>query len=743
MKCAFPKRLIALSLLLCVLAALVILTLLCYRFLSPSAIVNQTTTSGKQLGLEALAVKGVNAAPAESAALEPQAKARLSESFGKLPLAFIENRGQMDGRVAYYVQGQDKTVYFTAQGITHLLSGKAAKSATVTPATSLLDKTSPAVAVLSDCAACVFGPRTYTRTTGAPVEDRSTFTGDPAADYLIDIDDGGSQGADASVTLNDVVQLAPRTKVDVGHRHVRRAVSLLAQNSLKVRLTGKPGAFLRYEPARNAWTEPLQWFDENSKTLVIRTTEFSGWALWAPKVWSGLPRQLLWDIDMSKAPDSKSTTGFASQVQLAFSLWQAETGAAGLTFRRILPGETPNIVVEFADLEFGSTGVTYGIHTYEFGIGFGKRYVRLNKNLSGWESPISYLADVVIHEVGHAIGMRHIGSGEEPPIMAPQPNFQSDLHLYQADINQVRSRYNIVLPTLQKLVSSSHILDYLSISGSTLAFTLVTDFCLTQPQTLLQVPTNGGTVTTLASGLICPRGVLNDGTNIYWIDGSSTNGAIRRIPVGGGTITTLATGIVDASGRLMSDGTSLYFNVTNYNANFCAIRKMPLTGGAIIDVVSESSCNTLTFTISGGIVYYFAGTNPGLIGTIKRVSTAGGIVTTLTTNVGFPAQDILVSGTRVYWSSGTGIFSVATSAVLTAPTTLVSGVQGRALATDGTSLYVAAQHLGVLRYSLSNFASVTTLYPSFAFNLALDGQSVYFWTDFDNSIGRGIAKTLK
>ena len=66
---------------------------------------------------------------AATVANEEQVKLRVQENFGKLPRYFIENRGQMDGRVADYVQGQDKTVYFTAQGITYALSGKAAQSA--------------------------------------------------------------------------------------------------------------------------------------------------------------------------------------------------------------------------------------------------------------------------------------------------------------------------------------------------------------------------------------------------------------------------------------------------------------------------------------------------------------------------------------------------------------------------------------------------------------------------------------
>lgn len=52
-----------------------------------------------------------------------ETRSRAAENFGKLPLNFVENRGQMDKRVAYYVQGRDKTVYFTNQGLTFALNG--------------------------------------------------------------------------------------------------------------------------------------------------------------------------------------------------------------------------------------------------------------------------------------------------------------------------------------------------------------------------------------------------------------------------------------------------------------------------------------------------------------------------------------------------------------------------------------------------------------------------------------------
>ncbi len=57
------------------------------------------------------------------------ARLKTNESFGKLPLYFVENRGQLDKRVGYYIQGRDKTVYFSDTGVTFALhSGSPATS---------------------------------------------------------------------------------------------------------------------------------------------------------------------------------------------------------------------------------------------------------------------------------------------------------------------------------------------------------------------------------------------------------------------------------------------------------------------------------------------------------------------------------------------------------------------------------------------------------------------------------------
>ncbi len=67
--------------------------------------------------------------PSATAEPGPVARRPVVEALGKLPLYFVENRGQLDARVAYYIQGRDKVVYFTASGVTFALSGHRAQEA--------------------------------------------------------------------------------------------------------------------------------------------------------------------------------------------------------------------------------------------------------------------------------------------------------------------------------------------------------------------------------------------------------------------------------------------------------------------------------------------------------------------------------------------------------------------------------------------------------------------------------------
>ena len=50
-------------------------------------------------------------------------QSRAIRNLGRLPLYFIENQGQTDEAVAYYIKGHDKTIYFTSEGLTFSLAG--------------------------------------------------------------------------------------------------------------------------------------------------------------------------------------------------------------------------------------------------------------------------------------------------------------------------------------------------------------------------------------------------------------------------------------------------------------------------------------------------------------------------------------------------------------------------------------------------------------------------------------------
>ncbi len=61
---------------------------------------------------------GLQKVPREIPAIGNSQRVSIDTDFGKMPLYFIPNQGQMDKQVAYYVQGKDKTLYFTPGGIT-------------------------------------------------------------------------------------------------------------------------------------------------------------------------------------------------------------------------------------------------------------------------------------------------------------------------------------------------------------------------------------------------------------------------------------------------------------------------------------------------------------------------------------------------------------------------------------------------------------------------------------------------
>lgn len=80
------------------------------------AIAGAIVLPGKQVGQRTVVAARTKATP------NTTESAMIRENLNKMPLYFIENKGQTDPRVAFFVQGRDKTVSFTPQGITFALT---------------------------------------------------------------------------------------------------------------------------------------------------------------------------------------------------------------------------------------------------------------------------------------------------------------------------------------------------------------------------------------------------------------------------------------------------------------------------------------------------------------------------------------------------------------------------------------------------------------------------------------------
>jgi len=79
------------------------------------------------VGMAALILAGVtsrtqNVRPETAAPPSGPAAVKANIEYGRMPLYFIANQGQMDERVSFYVQGKDKSLYFTEGGVTFVLS---------------------------------------------------------------------------------------------------------------------------------------------------------------------------------------------------------------------------------------------------------------------------------------------------------------------------------------------------------------------------------------------------------------------------------------------------------------------------------------------------------------------------------------------------------------------------------------------------------------------------------------------
>lgn len=101
---------------------------------------------------------------------------------------------------------------------------------------------------------------------------------------------------------------------------------------------------------------------------------------------------------------------------------------------------------------------------------------------------------------------------------------------------------------------------------------------------VVKTPIGGGTLTTLASGLMGPNGIALDTKHVYWTDNGS--GDVMELALGGTSPSTLASGQTRAEGMAV-DGTNAYWSTFGSTFGTGTIAKAPLSGGSTTTLASS------------------------------------------------------------------------------------------------------------------------------------------------------------
>ena len=208
------------------------------------------------------------------------------------------------------------------------------------------------------------------------------------------------------------------------------------------------------------------------------------------------------------------------------------------------------------------------------------------------------------------------------------------------------------------------------------------------------IPKNGGSMTTLASGLLDPKDILLDSENVFWAESDGLIGRIKKVPISGGTVTTLIDE-VDSPIIVTVNGPDIYWIEGGARARldgFGRIAKMPINGGSDNTIISGIIRNMslgwegMPITADNTNVY-FADRK-----TIKKVSHNGGPVEKLAI-AGDYIEDLTTDGINVYWIDKSPMIRIAKVSINGGPKEILShevvGPSGRIIVNNGYVYWMA------------------------------------------------------
>lgn len=168
---------------------------------------------------------------------------------------------------------------------------------------------------------------------------------------------------------------------------------------------------------------------------------------------------------------------------------------------------------------------------------------------------------------------------------------------------------------------------------------------------LRSVPTSGGEVTDLATGLGGVNDIAVDETHLYWTEFGllDASGSVKRVPIEGGAVEVLATGTPEGTtfdvffplGIALDDA----FVYWGESAGGGAVRTVPKDGGSVVDIGRGQSIDPSSIALDSTYAYI---SETG--GRVLRLPLAGGSVEELATGLDQPFSMIL-NGNSLFWVS--------------------------------------------------------------------------------------------
>lgn len=232
--------------------------------------------------------------------------------------------------------------------------------------------------------------------------------------------------------------------------------------------------------------------------------------------------------------------------------------------------------------------------------------------------------------------------------------------------------------------------------------------------TVMRLPLAGGTPVALASGQQRPEGLEVRGGFAYWTDGTS----LKKAPVAGGAEITLASGQQYMGGVVAVDSAFAYWVVDQVEH---AVRKVPIGGGAIVELVSGGY--PLYLAVDGTSVYWTENFD------VKSIPLAGGVPVSLATSRSATYQ-VTTDGRFVYFANYSELRKTPVDG---GASELLAGAHpvGMEIVVDGDFLYWAESD-SILRVHVDGGAPLTVAsQQQRPWGVEIEGEFVY-WTASSN-----------